>query len=136
MNKVYCSNVTCAKPNYYEAAKPKFCAHCGQSLTGGFSATQFIPQTAPQTQPQFKVQSAQKQPVFKIQEVEEEADLSFAEFKFGTAGMARKVTLRDIQAGGAIVPDQDRGRGSDLDVEKVQTELRRRSAKKGEIEIS
>lgn len=136
MNKVYCSNVSCAKPNYYEAAKPKFCAHCGQSLNGGFSATQFVPQVPQQAQPQFKIQSAQKQPVFKIQEVEEEADLSFAEFKIGTASLGKKVTLRDIQAGGAIVPDQDRSRGGDLDAEKVQTELRRRSAKKGEIEIS
>lgn len=128
MNKLYCSNTSCAKVNYYESAKPKFCAHCGQPFGGGFSfATASVPSPIP-------VQKRATAPTFQMGIREENDDeggdiARLGGFKIGVANLGKKVTLGDIQNGGAVVPDQDRPRGNDLDAKKVRQETRQKFIK-------
>jgi len=131
MNKIYCSNTSCAKVTHYEAAKPKFCAHCGEPFSGGFNFA------IAQTQPAAKKVAAQPQSrpafTFQLSTRDEETDdndiAELGEFKIGVANIGKKVTLRDIQSNGAFVADSDRPVGNMTDPKQAQLEIRRKFIK-------
>lgn len=129
MNKLYCANVSCAKVNYYEAAKPKFCSFCGQPFSAGFSlAIAQVQHSEPAARTPARQQSRYvPQPV--IIEEDDTTDFSNFEIKIGVRDFGKKLTLGDIQNGSSAVSDVDRPRGNDLDIEKVKLDNIRRTSK-------
>jgi hypothetical protein len=123
MNKLYCSNVGCAKPNYYESTKPKFCSHCGQSFSSGFATAAIAP-----VQPVVYV-PATRPPQKKIIVVEEpeENELDFSNFKINIIDSPRKLTLGQIQSNAGYVPNSDRPVGNQLDADAVLKDNMRRA---------
>jgi len=118
MNKIYCANTSCAKVNTYEAIKPKFCSHCGQPFSGGFSFS--VAQSQTPTPVLGVRQNTLPRPESKSIVIDDSEELDFSAFKFGVKEMGRKVTLGDIQKGNAFVADSDRPAGNETDVEQVQ----------------
>lgn len=120
MNKLYCSNTSCAKPNFYESAKPKFCAHCGGSFSSGFTATASQPAFHAQVK-NIAAQPAPQRQFSRPAPVEQFVDsYDFSDFKLGVAEIkiGQKLTLGGLQQGN-FAPESDRPIGSDTDAEKV-----------------
>jgi hypothetical protein len=116
MNKIYCVNTSCAKVNLYEAAKPKFCSHCGQSFSIGFSVAIAQVQAPAIGIRQNIPQRAISQQVI----IEDNDEIDFTAFKFGVRELGKKVTLGDIQNNSAFVADSDRPAGNEFDIEQVK----------------